>query len=87
MAVYVLICRGRRPDRTGTAETQTQVIAYFIHKNKTKNGGKAFQYCNTAAQRPALSSQNFWTEWVMSLHTDSNANCVICIYTFLKYIT
>lgn len=56
MAVYVLICRGRRPDRTGIAETQAQVIAYFIHKKKKKNGGKAFQYWNTVAQRPPFSA-------------------------------
>lgn len=56
MAVYVLICRGRRPDRTGIAETQAQVIAHFIHKKKKKkNGGKAFQYWNTVAQHSPLS--------------------------------
>ncbi len=31
-------CRGRRPDRTGTADTQAQVIAYFIHESKKKRG-------------------------------------------------
>lgn len=67
-------CRGHRPDQTGTAETQAQVIAYFIHKSKKKMGERP---SNTVTlQHKVLPSQKQYSNqkrkgWNMKRTSDS----------------